>query len=118
MSMDIGMQGKRVVVTAGAQGIGLAITAAFVAVGAEVHICDVSDDFLASAKVDFPRVSQSRTDVADAAQPVEAARRPAAGRKRLFRRVDLRRRAAPVREADGDGPSARRGPALRDRRRP
>ena len=68
MSMDIGMQGKRVVVTAGAQGIGLAITAAFVAAGAEVHICDVNDDFLASAKVDFPGVSQSRADVADAAQ--------------------------------------------------
>jgi NAD(P)-dependent dehydrogenase (short-subunit alcohol dehydrogenase family) len=68
MSMDIGMQGKHVVVTAGAQGIGLAITAAFVAAGAEVHICDVNDDFLASARESFPGVSQSRTNVADAAQ--------------------------------------------------
>ena len=68
MSMDIGMQGKRVVVTAGAQGIGLAITAAFVAAGAEVHICDVNDDFLANAMESFPSVSQSRIDVADAAQ--------------------------------------------------
>ena len=66
--MAIGMNGKRVVVTAGAQGIGLAITGAFVAAGAQVHICDINDDFLAAAKAKFPAVSQSRTDVADEAQ--------------------------------------------------
>ena len=66
--MDIGLQGKRVVVTAGAQGIGLAITEAFVAAGAQVHICDVNDDFLAAAKSHFPQVSQSRTDVSNEAQ--------------------------------------------------
>ncbi|WP_050464368.1 SDR family oxidoreductase [Herbaspirillum autotrophicum] len=65
--MDIGLKNKRVVVTAGAQGIGLAITTAFVEAGALVHICDVSDDFLASARKQFPadRVSISRTDVAN-----------------------------------------------------
>lgn len=61
--MDTGLNGKRVVVTAGAQGIGLAITEAFVAAGATVHICDVNDDFLADAKKKFPGVSQSHTDV-------------------------------------------------------
>jgi NAD(P)-dependent dehydrogenase (short-subunit alcohol dehydrogenase family) len=66
--MDIGMKGKRVVVTAGAQGIGLAITQAFAEAGAEVHICDVSNEFLASAKRILPGVSQSRTDVSDEAQ--------------------------------------------------
>lgn len=66
--MDIGMKDKRVLVTAGAQGIGLAITEAFVAAGAQVHICDVNQDFLAEAKSRLPGVSQSRTDVADAAQ--------------------------------------------------
>ncbi|MDO8717467.1 MAG: SDR family oxidoreductase [Polaromonas sp.] len=66
--MDIGLNGKRVVVTAGAQGIGLAITEAFVAAGAEVHICDVNDDFLAAAKSRFPGVSQSRTDVSNEAE--------------------------------------------------
>lgn len=68
MTMDIGMKGKRVVVTAGAQGIGLAITQAFAEAGAEVHICDVSNEFLASAKRILPGVSQSRTDVSDEAQ--------------------------------------------------
>jgi NAD(P)-dependent dehydrogenase (short-subunit alcohol dehydrogenase family) len=66
--MDIGLKGKRIVVTAGAQGIGLAITAAFVEAGAEVHICDVNDAFLASARQQFPQVSQSRTDVSSEAQ--------------------------------------------------
>lgn len=61
--MDTGLKGKRVVVTAGAQGIGLAITEAFVAAGASVHICDVNADFLADAKKKFPQVSQSHTDV-------------------------------------------------------
>ena len=66
--MDIGMNGKRVVVTAGAQGIGLAITRAFVAAGAQVHVCDVNEAFLAAAKEKFPAVSQSRTDVSNEAQ--------------------------------------------------
>ena len=68
MSMDITMQGKRVLVTAGAQGIGLAITEAFVAAGALVHICDVDAAFLTDAQRRLPGVSQSRTDVADEAQ--------------------------------------------------
>jgi NAD(P)-dependent dehydrogenase (short-subunit alcohol dehydrogenase family) len=62
------MTDQRVVVTAGAQGIGLVITSAFVAAGAQVHICDINDDFLASAKAKFPTVSQSRTDVSNEAQ--------------------------------------------------
>ncbi len=62
------MKGKRVVVTAGAQGIGWAITQAFVAAGAEVFICDVNDQFLATAKERLPQVPQSRTDISDEAQ--------------------------------------------------
>ena len=40
-------KGLRVLVTAGASGIGRAITDLLIARGARVHICDVSDDFLA-----------------------------------------------------------------------
>jgi NAD(P)-dependent dehydrogenase (short-subunit alcohol dehydrogenase family) len=67
MTMDIGMAGKRVVVTAGAQGIGLAIARTFVAAGAQVHICDVNESFLADAREALPGTSQSCTDVSDQA---------------------------------------------------
>ncbi|MCY7369748.1 MAG: SDR family oxidoreductase [Polaromonas sp.] len=66
--MNTAMNGRRVVVTAGAQGIGLAITGAFVAAGAKVHICDINADFLAAARARFPAVSQSSTDVSNEAQ--------------------------------------------------
>jgi NAD(P)-dependent dehydrogenase (short-subunit alcohol dehydrogenase family) len=39
--MDLGLQGHRVVVTAGASGIGLAIARGFLAEGARVEVCDV-----------------------------------------------------------------------------
>ena len=68
--MNTSMKDQRVVVTAGAQGIGLAITASFVEAGAHVHICDVSDDFLNSARKQFADapVSYSKTDVANETQ--------------------------------------------------
>jgi NAD(P)-dependent dehydrogenase (short-subunit alcohol dehydrogenase family) len=62
------MKDRRVVVTAGAQGIGLAISETFVAAGAHVHLCDVNPDFIASARARLPGVSTSLTDVADEAQ--------------------------------------------------
>lgn len=63
--MDLNLKDQKVIVTAGAQGIGLAITAAFVEAGAHVHICDVSEDFLASARARFGHapVSYSRTEI-------------------------------------------------------
>ena len=63
--MNTGMQGKRVVVTAGAAGIGMAITQAFVAAGAQVHICDIDQAALDRVRAALPAVSQSRTDVSD-----------------------------------------------------
>jgi NAD(P)-dependent dehydrogenase (short-subunit alcohol dehydrogenase family) len=62
------MKNKRVLVTAGAQGIGRSIAEVFLAAGAEVHICDVNDAFLASARETMPGASQSKTDVSDEAQ--------------------------------------------------
>ena len=59
--------GLRVLVTAGARGIGRAIVEAFVRDGARVHICDVDDDALAEAHATL-RVSTTRTDVAIEAQ--------------------------------------------------
>ena len=66
--MDTSVKNLRVLVTAGAQGIGLAITEAFADAGAQMHICDIDEDFLASARERFPGVSHSRTDVSDAGQ--------------------------------------------------
>ena len=54
------MKGLRVLVTAGAAGIGQAITTALVAAGAKVHICDV-------APSDLPGVSFTRADVSSEA---------------------------------------------------
>jgi NAD(P)-dependent dehydrogenase (short-subunit alcohol dehydrogenase family) len=62
------MKNKRVLVTAGAQGIGRSIAEVFLAAGAEVHICDVNDGFLAAARETMPGASQSKTDVSDEAQ--------------------------------------------------
>lgn len=62
------MNGQRVLVTAGAQGIGLAIAETLAAAGATLHLCDVNPDFIASARTRLPQASVSLTDVADEAQ--------------------------------------------------
>ncbi|MBE9639921.1 SDR family oxidoreductase [Salipiger mangrovisoli] len=63
--MNLGLEGARVIVTAGAQGIGRAIVDAFLAEGARVATCDIDS----SALSDLPaEVWQRRCDVADAAQ--------------------------------------------------
>ncbi|MBE9606340.1 SDR family oxidoreductase [Acetobacteraceae bacterium H6797] len=57
---------KRVLITAGAAGIGLAIATAFKDLGAKVWVCDVADTALENAKsLGFPAM---KCDVADPAQ--------------------------------------------------
>jgi NAD(P)-dependent dehydrogenase (short-subunit alcohol dehydrogenase family) len=63
--MDLDIKGLRVIVTAGASGIGLEIARAFAAEGANVHICDVDDDALATVAKSDPALTQSHADVAD-----------------------------------------------------
>jgi len=65
--MDLGIQDLRVLVTAGAGGIGLEIARSFVREGARVHICDVDDAALASLATTDPDVTRSRADVANRA---------------------------------------------------
>lgn len=60
----IDARGKRVIVTAGAGGIGLAITEALVDAGARVHICDVEPAALASCSRRLG-VTATRCDVSD-----------------------------------------------------
>jgi NAD(P)-dependent dehydrogenase (short-subunit alcohol dehydrogenase family) len=63
--MDLGIKGLRVLVTAGAGGIGLEIARAFVREGAKVHVCDVDTAALAAAKASDPLLTQSVCDVSD-----------------------------------------------------
>jgi NAD(P)-dependent dehydrogenase (short-subunit alcohol dehydrogenase family) len=65
--MDLNLQGLRVLVTAGANGIGLAVAKAFVAEGARVHVCDVDPRAVASAGTGTPGLTASVCDVADRA---------------------------------------------------
>jgi NAD(P)-dependent dehydrogenase (short-subunit alcohol dehydrogenase family) len=60
-------EGLRVLVTAGASGIGRAITDLLIARGARVHICDVSDDFLAEFRSAHRDSDATKADVASEA---------------------------------------------------
>ena len=60
--------GLRVLVTAGASGIGAVIASAFAETGASIHICDIDDDALAAFQKRFPFCTTTKADVADAKQ--------------------------------------------------
>jgi NAD(P)-dependent dehydrogenase (short-subunit alcohol dehydrogenase family) len=65
--MDLQIKGLRVLVTAGANGIGRATARAFAAEGAKVHICDVDRAALAEMAQSDPEMTQSVCDVSDRA---------------------------------------------------
>jgi len=66
--MDLSINGLRVLVTAGANGIGLSIARAFEKEGAKVHICDVDDKALSELAASNPSITSTRTDVSDRRQ--------------------------------------------------
>jgi len=60
--------GQRVIITAGAAGIGRAIAAAFLEQGARVFICDVDKAALDEFRKALPKAGTTVADVADAGQ--------------------------------------------------
>ena len=63
--MDLNISGLRVLVTAGAAGIGLEIARAFLREGANVHVCDVDRAALDGLASTDPELTFSYADVAD-----------------------------------------------------
>src|SRR2546426_9863267 len=61
------LAGKRVLVTAGADGIGLDITRAFAQAGARVVVCDVQGASLERLAAELPAVQGCRADVSNEA---------------------------------------------------
>lgn len=55
--------GRRVLVTAGADGIGLEIARAFVSAGARVMVCDVQEEALQRLSIELPAIHGCRADV-------------------------------------------------------
>jgi NAD(P)-dependent dehydrogenase (short-subunit alcohol dehydrogenase family) len=62
--MEFSAKGLRVLITAGAGGIGRVMARTFSEHGAKVHICDVDEKALASTRKQLPAVSQTLADVA------------------------------------------------------
>ena len=65
--MEFSAKGMRVLVTAGAAGIGRVIARTFVEHGAKVHICDVDEKALAETKRELPTLTQTLADVSKVA---------------------------------------------------
>ena len=66
--MEYSAKGLRVLITAGAAGIGGEMTRSFARHGAKVHICDIDERALAGMRAELPGVSQTRADVAKVAE--------------------------------------------------
>lgn len=66
--MDLGISGLRVLVTAGAGGIGLLTAQTFKREGAQVHVCDIDREALDALKSTAPDITLSICDVSDREQ--------------------------------------------------
>ncbi|MGB8433932.1 MAG: SDR family NAD(P)-dependent oxidoreductase, partial [Burkholderiales bacterium] len=61
--MNVSAKDLRVLVTAGAAGIGRAIASSFLEHGAHVHICDIDERALAETARALPEITQTVADV-------------------------------------------------------
>ncbi len=65
--MDVRLDGRRAVITAGAAGIGRVTAEAMLASGARVFVCDVDEAALAEVRATLPEIGASVADVSDPA---------------------------------------------------
>lgn len=63
--MDLGIKDLRVLVTAGAGGIGLQTAQTFLREGAKVHVCDIDTEALANLETTAPGATGTLCDVSD-----------------------------------------------------
>ncbi len=64
--MGIDLAGKRVIITAGASGIGAVMAARFAGAGAQVAVCDI--DAAAVAAISNPAIAAFKADVGSEAE--------------------------------------------------
>lgn len=67
MFEDVSMKGRKVLITAGASGLGLEMARVFIAAGSKVFICDVDQELLQQAKAELPQLHAAVADVSDEA---------------------------------------------------
>jgi NAD(P)-dependent dehydrogenase (short-subunit alcohol dehydrogenase family) len=77
--MDTSAKGLRVLVTAGAAGIGLAIARTFKEHGARLHVCDVDDKALAALDKDIHKTKADVASLADVDRLFDDAKRTLGG---------------------------------------
>lgn len=66
--MELSLNNKRVLVTAGASGIGRSIVDAFIKAGARLHVCDIDEKALTKLQKAEPGISVTVCDVSDLEQ--------------------------------------------------
>ena len=60
--------GLKVLISGGAGGIGEVIAAAYLEIGATVHVCDVSEQAVSQFRENYPQALATLADVSDVAQ--------------------------------------------------
>lgn len=97
---------QRIAITAAAGGIGRAVTAAFHAQGARIHVCDIDEDGLKSLASEFEGTTYSVTNMADSDAVksfIEEAAQTLGGIDVLVNNAGISGPTSPVEELDIDG---------------
>jgi len=102
--MNLGIKNLKVLVTAGAGGIGLEIARSFVAEGARVHVCDVDKAALRRLAKSDPKITRSVCDVSDRKQVAKLFREALAALKGLDVLVNNAGIAGPTGKVDEIAP--------------